>query len=93
MKISDSYKIAINNAFRHSVFLKRDEDVVLRTLRTKVHGSANVSIIPPIQGFKMVKIDETHDRVAFEFEDYSFEGIITWKLCANGLNAVFIKIE
>jgi hypothetical protein len=61
MKISDSYKIVINNAFRHCVFLKRDEGAVLRTLLTKVHGSANVSIIPPIQGLKMVKIDETHD--------------------------------
>lgn len=93
MKVSDSYKTAINRAFRHCVFLRRSKDVVLNTLQTKVYGSDNVRIIPPIQGFDLEKIDETHDRVTFEFEDYSFEGIITWKLCANGLNAVFLKIE
>ena len=93
MKISDSYKIAINRAFVHTIFLKRDNDVVLKTLNTLVHGSDNLSIIPPIQDVKVETIDDGHDKVTFYFDDYSFEGIITWKKSKNNLNYVFIKIE
>lgn len=93
MSIAESYKCSINNSFRNVVFMKRDEDVVLKTLCAKAHGSETITIIPPIQGFKLEKMDETHDRASFGFDDYSFVGTITWRPCADGVNVVFVKIE
>lgn len=93
MKISDSYKVAINNAFRRCIFYSREKENVLNILHTLVHGSSNVTIIPPIQGLELEKIDDTHDKATFIFDDYTFVGIITWKLSSNGKNIVFIKIE
>ena len=81
----------INKAFEYTVFQSRDHDYMLRTLRTKVHGSANVSIIGEIQGFKVETIDETHDKVTFSYDDYTFECVITWQRTNGGF--VFIKCE
>ena len=91
MTIADSYIKAINEAFRYAVFQNRDHDYMLRTLGTKVHGSAHVSIIPPIQGFKVETLDETHDKVTFSYDDYTFECVFTWQRTNGGF--VFIKCE
>lgn len=91
MTIAESYIKAINEAFRYIVFQNRDHDYMLRTFGTKIHGSANVSIIPPIQGFKIETIDETHDKVTFSYDDYTFECVFTWQRTNGGF--VFIKCE
>lgn len=93
MSIAEAFKQAIKNAFFHSVFLKRDKEFILKTLNTKIHGSANVSIMPPISSIEVERVDDTHDKVTFIYDDYTFVGIITWKPCANGMNFVFINIE
>lgn len=93
MTIKNAFKQAIKNAFIHSIFLKRDKETILNTLNTKVHGSNNVSIMPHIPSIEVEKVDDTHDKVTFIYDDYSFVGIITWKPCANGMNFVFINIE
>lgn len=93
MSIAEAFKQAIKNAFIHSVFLKRDKEFILKTLSTKIHGSVNVSIMPPISSIEVERVDDTHDKVTFIYNDYTFVGIITWKPCANGMNFVFINIE
>lgn len=93
MSIAEAFKQTIKNAFIHSIFLKRDKEFIIKTLNTKVHGSNNVSIIPPIQKVEVEKIDDTHDKVTFIYDDYTFVGVITWKPCANGMNFVFMNIE
>lgn len=92
MTIGDSFKAAINNAFVYTIFRGRKSEVILKTLKTKIHG-ANTCILPPMQGFKVERIDETHDKVTFAFDDYHFDGIITWKPCADQINFVFVGIE
>ena len=94
MTIGDSFKIAINNVFANTIFLKRDDDFVLKMLSSTVRGSNNVTLLPPVQNFgRLERIDNTHDEVLFEFDDYSFKGVITWRPCSNGQNMVFVKIE
>lgn len=93
MTIKNAFKQAIKNAFIHSIFLKRDKETILNTLNTKVHGSNNVSIMPHIPSIEVERVDDTHDKVTFIYDDYSFVGIITWKPCANGMNFVFLNIE
>ena len=93
MTIAEAFKQAIKNAFIHTVFLKRDKEFIIKTFNTKVHGSNNVSVIPYIQNIEVEKIDDTHDKVTFVYDDYTFVGVITWKLCANGMNFVFMDIE
>lgn len=93
MTIAESYKQVINNAFANTIFLKRDNNVILKTLLSKVRGSDSISIIPPTQKVKIENIDDTHDRVTFEFDDYAFDGVITWKIRNDKMNIVFINIE
>lgn len=93
MTIAEAFKQTIKNAFIHSIFLERDKESILKTISTKVHGSANVSIIPPIQDIEVEKIDDTHDKVTFNYDDYTFVGVITWKPCVNGMNFVFMNFE
>jgi hypothetical protein len=93
MSIAEAFKQAIKNAFIHSIFLKRDKEFILKALNTKVHGSNNVNIVPPIQSIEVERIDDTHDKVTFGYDDYAFVGVITWKHCANGINFVFMNIE
>lgn len=93
MSIAEAFKQAIKNAFIHSIFLKRDKESILKTLSTKVHGSANVSIVPPIPSIEVERVDDTHDKVTFNYDDYTFVGVITWKPCVNGMNFVFMNIE
>lgn len=93
MSIAEAFNQSIKNAFIHSIFLKRDKEFILKTLNTKVHGSANVSIVPPITSIEVERVDDTHDKVTFVYDDYTFVGVITWKPCANGMNFVFMNIE
>ena len=93
MSIAEAFKQTIKNAFIHSIFLKRDKETILKTLNTKVHGSANVGIMPPIPSIEVEKVDDTHDKVTFSYDDYTFVGVITWKPCSNGMNFVFMNIE
>ena len=93
MSIAEAFKQSINNAFIHTIFLYLDKWSILKTFNVKVHGSANVTIIPPIQNIKIERIDETHDKVTFIYDDYTFVGVITWKPCVNGMNFVFMNIE
>ena len=93
MSIAEAFKQAIKNAFIHSIFLKRDKEFILKTLRAKVHGSANVSIVPPIPSIEVERVDDTHDKVTFGYDDYAFDCVITWKPCTNGVNFVFMDIE
>jgi len=93
MSIAEAFKQAIKNAFIHSIFLKRDKEFIIKTLNAKVYGSNSVSMIPPIQKIEVEKIDDTHDKVTFGYDDYAFVGVITWKPCANGMNFVFMNIE
>ena len=93
MLISEAFKQAIKNAFIYSIFLKRDKESILKTLNKKVHGSDSISIVPPIPSIEVEKVDDTHDKVTFAYDDYTFVGVITWKPCANGTNFVFLNIE
>jgi len=93
MSIAEAFKQAIKNAFIHSIFLERDKEFIIKTLNTKVYGSNSVSMIPPIQKVEVEKIDDTHDKVTFGYDDYAFACVITWKPCANGMNFVFMNIE
>jgi hypothetical protein len=93
MTIEDSFKTAINNAFVNTIFVNRNSELILNILSTKVYGSNNISIVPPIPYLEVNKLDDTHDKVWIKFDDYSFEGIIHWKPCANKQNYVFIRIE
>lgn len=93
MTIADSFKDAINNAFAGTIFVNRNSELILNVLNTKVHGSNNVSIIPPIPYLEVNKLDDTHDKVWIKFDDYSFEGIIHWRPCTNKKHYVFICIE
>jgi hypothetical protein len=92
MSIAEAFKQAIKNAFIHSIFLTRDKEFIIKTLSTKVHGSDNVTIIP-IQKVEVERIDDTHDKVTFGYDDYAFVSVITWKPCANGRNFVLMNIE
>jgi len=93
MSIADAFKQTIKNAFIHSIFLKRDKEFIIKTLNTKAHGSASVSMIPPIQKVEVEKIDDTHDKVTFGYDDYAFDCVITWKPCTNGMNFVLMNVE
>ena len=93
MSIAEAFKQAIKDAFMHSIFLKRDKEFIIKTLSAKAYRSNNVSLIPPIQKVEIEKIDDTHDKVTFDYDDYTFVGVITWKPCANGMNFVFMNIE
>ena len=93
MSIAEAFKQTIKNVFIHSIFLKRDKEFILKTLNTKVHGSNNINIVPPIPSIEVERVDDTHDKVTFGYDDYAFVGVITWKPCANGINFVFMNIE
>jgi hypothetical protein len=89
MNIGESYKISINKVFKNTIFKGRGHKDILETLATKVHGSDNVTIIPPFQFLKVEAVDDTHDSVSIIFDDYSIDGIITWIPIPNGF--VFVK--
>ena len=93
MKIGESIKKSINNAFIYTVFFKKDEKSILKTLRTKAHGG-NLEVIPPIptDGFSIEIIDKTHYKMTITYDDYVVSGVITWKINENG-NSVFMKYE
>lgn len=91
MTIAESYKAAIQNAFKNVIFKCRTQSCVETTLRTKIYGSETLTIIPPIQVVEFEKVDDYHDKVTFTFDDYSFSGIITWRFSAKGF--VFDGIE
>lgn len=95
MSIAEAFKQTIKNAFIHSVFLKRDKEYIIEVLNTKVHGSDNVSILPPIPSIEVERVDDTHDKVTFSYDDYAFVGVITWKvtICDDSMNFVFMNIE
>ena len=91
MKISESIKRAINNAFVNTIFPNREEKAIHSTLKTKVHGSDNVGIIPTIPNIKVETIDETHDKLTLIYEDYRIEGVVTWRPTKSSY--VFVKYE
>ena len=91
MKISDSFKVAINNTFKHTVFWKRDEETFLKTFNIKVKGSDNMAMLPPIDNVGIEKIDETHDKLTLIYDDYNVDGIVTWRI-VNG-HSVFVNFE
>lgn len=79
MTIGESYKRAINKAFANCVFPNRTKDGILSTLGTKVYGSEDMTIIPPIQDLKVKTVDELHDEVVITFDDYEIKGVFTWR--------------
>lgn len=91
MTIGESFKEKIKSAFIHTTIRERSYDCVLKTIKGTAYGSDTFSILPPIQGFKMEKIDDTHDKLIFRYDDYTFEVFVSWKLYPNG-NAVFENI-
>jgi len=93
MTVGDSLKSSINEVFRHCVFRGRDKKTVINTLRTKVHGSGNVYILPLFKDVELERLDEEHDKMTVQFDDYSFSGIITWKLSHDGRSFVFLSYE
>ena len=90
-KIGDSFKEAINNAFKFTRFYKRDKQTMLDTLKTKNRGSDTMSILPPIYEIAYEFLDETHDRLVLLYEDYKVDGVVTW-VPSNG-NYRFISFE
>lgn len=92
MKISQSFKQAINNAFVYVVFVSRDADTILKMFESNIHGS-NFKFLPPIDNVIVESIDDTHDKLTLIYDDYSVEGVVTWKPSANGINYVFVKYE
>lgn len=78
MKISDSYKMVINNIFRHTIFDDHSEKTILKILQLNVRGSSNVTFIPPCNRIEVQNIDQTHDRLVFHFDDYQVDGVVEW---------------
>ena len=78
MKISDSYKLVVNNIFRHTIFDSHDKKEILKNLQLNVRGSSNVTFIPPCNRIEVESIDQTHDKVAFQFDDCEVDGIVEW---------------
>lgn len=91
MTIGASFKRAINNAFIHTIFRSKDENVIKDTLNTKVNGSAHVSLLPTIPKVEVEQIDDKHTALLLCFDDYTIKGVVTWKPTANGF--VFMGYE
>lgn len=95
MTIAESFKIAINDTFLHTVFQSRDAKTIFETITKNVHGSNNMRVIPPIPKIEVENIDQTHDKLTLCFDDVKVEGIVTWKVATAPFNGrfVFIKYE
>ena len=93
MRIGDSFKEAINNSFRYSVFWKHDKLTIKNTLNSKARHSDNISFLPYIDRLEVEPIDDTHDKVTIIYDDISFGGVVTWRPSSNGRNFVFLGIE
>lgn len=93
MTIGDSVKKVINNAFVNTIFMERTPKALHEAFSKNVDGSNNISILPSINNMYLEYIDENHDKVAFLYDDYVFDGIITWRKSTNNLNYVFQSIK
>ena len=89
MTIGESFKTAINNAFRYTLFKKRDIDYFYDMFSTNIHGT-NFTLIPPISKIKVKKIDEEHDELNLCYDDITISGVITWKK-SNDDGFIFIN--
>ena len=92
--IGDNYKKAINSNFLHNL-IERSADGIANALNINVRGSENMSALPNVEGVKLEKIDEIHDKLTLLWADYKVEGVVSWKPSANKLqkSMVFYGIE
>ena len=94
MTIGESIKQGISTAFKNIVFKERTKEYISKTLNTKVEGSVNISIMPPMPIIKVEKMDELRDKVTICYDDTNIEGVITWRPSVTHPNAfVFVKYE
>lgn len=87
MTIENALKETINNAFRFTQFIERDQASVERMLRTKVKGSNTVTLFPTFA--EVVVLDENTWNV--HFDDYTLHCIVRWK--KTDTHWVFMLVE
>lgn len=93
MTIETFIKNRINKVFKNSIFFSRNSNEIRNTLSTKDNDGLEII---PIDKFELERIDNLHDRVTFSYDDYAFNGVITWKkfslIKENDSRVVFVEI-
>lgn len=92
MKIGESIKKRINDIFGYN-YVKahklKDIDILLSS---SAHGT-EVKLIPEYDGIKVKPIDDLHDEVVLEYEDYEVSGVMTWRESTSGVGYSFIDYK
>jgi len=89
MTIAQAFKKQIEDIFLYTIFCGRDAESIKERLNTKAKVS-KTSFIPKVESLLVNKIDETHDKLTFIYDDISFDGAVTWKKSSSGF--VLMKI-
>ena len=88
MTLVQAFKKQIEDIFLYTIFYGRDAESIKERLNTKARVS-KASFIPKVESLLVNKIDETHDKLTFIYDDISFDVVITWKKSSSG----FVLIE
>lgn len=89
MKLQDSIKHLLNVTFVNCMFISREPKDVLAILNIGVKGSNNMRITPEIDRVEVEHIDEVTDKLTLIWDDYQFEGIVSWRRSENGKGFIF----
>lgn len=80
MKIEESIINQIKNVYRFSAFKERSEEVLLKTFRTPIHDSNTLLAVLDMDGIKIERVDDYHDKLILIYDNYRVEALATWSI-------------
>ncbi len=93
MTIRQAFIETLNNNFAF-VRMQRNANALCEVLNAKVKNSNTMRMLPIIEKVELETIDDSHDKLSICYDDYTIEGIVTWKSSTNFENAfIFMNVE